>query len=119
MLDRERIRPDARSTCAHETGAAIGKPGRARGEKVPIAVLPLPLRKMVDEDPALASRRRRDDCVPVGVRCGHPLRETLAVDAGRIMRDAAIDRSHHMQPIAARHFGPAIQSFVPAGAAAA
>jgi hypothetical protein len=33
------------SICFHVTGAAIGKPGRARGEYVPTAVVPRPLRK--------------------------------------------------------------------------
>lgn len=34
-----------RSICVHVTGWAIGKPGRARGENVPTAVLPRPLRR--------------------------------------------------------------------------
>jgi hypothetical protein len=33
------------STCHHVTGAAIGNPGRARGEYAPTAVVPRPLRR--------------------------------------------------------------------------
>ena len=34
-----------RSTSCQVMGAAIGKPGRARGDQVPMAVVPRPLRR--------------------------------------------------------------------------
>jgi hypothetical protein len=45
---------DARSSCFHMTVAAIGKPGRARGEYVPMAVVPRPFLKW-----SMKSRRGR------------------------------------------------------------
>lgn len=45
---------DVRSSCFHSTVAAIGKPGRARGENVPMAVVPRPFLRW-----SMKSRRGR------------------------------------------------------------
>jgi hypothetical protein len=45
MLYRERVWLQTGLDVRQTTGAAIGKPGRARGEYVPTAVVPRPFRR--------------------------------------------------------------------------
>jgi hypothetical protein len=67
-----------RSTKRHVTEAAIGKPGRARGEYVPMAVVPRPLRKAKRTEDEVGSEN-----LALGrLRMGHDQRQVVGAPLG-------------------------------------